>query len=67
VSANGDVVSQPRATVYLNGILIQNNEEFKGPTGIQHGDFKGTEATGPIVLQGDHDPVQYRNIWVVPL
>jgi hypothetical protein len=58
---------QPRATVFLNGVLVQNNAEFKGPTGIQHRDFPGQPATGPIVLQGDHDRVMFRNIWVVPL
>lgn len=67
LDASGALVSQPRATVYLNGILVMNNEEFKGPTGIQHRDFAGVAATGPIVLQGDHDPVQYRNVWVVRL
>jgi hypothetical protein len=67
LAADGTVISQPRATVFLNGILVQNNEEFQGPTGIQHSDFPGAVATGPIVLQGDHAPVQFRNIWVVPL
>ena len=50
-----------------DGVLVQNNEEFHGPTGIQHGDFPGEVAQGPIVLQGDHAPVQFRNVWVVPL
>jgi hypothetical protein len=65
--SNGQVVEKPRMTVYQNGILIQNNQDLEGPTGIQYGEFKGMPATGPIVLQGDHAPVQFRNVWVVPL
>jgi hypothetical protein len=46
---------------------VQDNQEFNGPTGIQYGDFKGEVPKGPIVLQGNHDPVQFRNVWVLPL
>jgi len=52
--------------VFHNGVLIHVNEEFNGPTGIKYGEFKGESAVGPIVLQGDHDPVQFRNSWIVP-
>ena len=64
--ANGKVVEKARATVYQNGILIHQDEEFKGPTGIQYEQYKDEAPKGPIVLQGDHDPVQFRNVWVVP-
>jgi hypothetical protein len=67
VDAAGVVVDQARATVFQNGILLHNNEEFLGPTGIQYGEFKGIAATGPIILQGDHDPVRFRNVWIIPL
>ncbi|MDX1934398.1 MAG: DUF1080 domain-containing protein [Capsulimonadales bacterium] len=63
----GEVVEKPRATVLWNGVVVQNNEEFVGMTGIQYGEYKEMKPTGPIVLQGDHDPVQFRNIWVVPM
>lgn len=63
----GKVIEQARATVFQNGILVQNNEEFKGPTGIQYEVYKSEAKTGPLVLQGDHDPVQFRNVWVAPL
>ena len=59
------VVEKPRATVFQNGILVQNNEEFTGMTGIQYEQYKEMTKTGPIILQGDHDPVQFRNVWVV--
>jgi hypothetical protein len=64
--ANGKVVENARATVYQNGILIQEDAEFKGPTGIQYEEYKDEAAKGPIVLQGDHDAVQFRNVWIVP-
>ena len=67
LDATGKVTEQPRATVILNGIIVQNNEEFNGPTGIQYGELKGQPKTGPLIIQGDHDPVQWRRFWVVPL
>lgn len=65
--ADKKVVEKARATVYQNGILVQDNQEFNGPTGIQYGEFKGEVPKGPIVLQGNHDPVQFRNVWAVSL
>jgi hypothetical protein len=62
----GKAVENARATVYQNGILIHKDQAFKGPTGIQHGDFKGEAPKGPVVLQGDHDTVQFRNVWIAP-
>lgn len=61
------VTEKPRATVFLNGVLVQNNEEFPGMTGIQYSQYKEPAKTGPIILQGDHDPVQFRNVWVLPM
>jgi hypothetical protein len=64
--ANGKVVENARATVYQNHILIHEDAEFKGPTGIQYEQYKDEAPKGPIVLQGDHDAVQFRNVWIVP-
>jgi hypothetical protein len=64
--AEGKVVEQARATVYQNGILIHENAEFHGPTGIQYEQYKGEAAKGPVVLQGDHRIVRFRNVWIVP-
>jgi hypothetical protein len=48
--------------VTLNDQVIQENVEVKGPTPSC---LTGKEApTGPIMLQGDHGPVAYRNIRV---
>ena len=62
----GKVLEKAQATVYQNGILIHENQTFKGPTGIQQEQYKGEVPQGPIVLQGDHDTVQFRNVWIVP-
>ncbi len=61
------MTEQPRATIFQNGILIQNNEDFPTMTGIQYGEYKEAVKTGPVILQGDHDTVQFRNVWVLPL
>jgi hypothetical protein len=41
---------------------VQNNVECDGPTraGMNHPEA----ATNPIMLQGDHGPVAFRNIYV---
>ena len=66
-AATKQVTEKPRATIFHNGVLVQNNAEFTGMTGIQYGEYKAMAPTGPLVLQGDHDAVQFRNVWVVPL
>ncbi len=51
--------------VELNGTLLHENVEMKGPT---PGGLTGKEApTGPVMFQGDHGAVAYRNIKVTPL
>jgi len=50
--------------VTLNGQVIHENVEVKGPT---PGGLTGKEApTGPLMFQGDHGPVAYRNIKITP-
>ena len=47
-------------SVTLNGIKIIENQEIPGPTG---GALDPDEAApGPIKLQGDHGPIDFRNI-----
>jgi hypothetical protein len=51
--------------IELNGQAIHENVEMKGPT---PGGLTGKEAAaGPIMLQGDHGPVAYRNFKVTPV
>lgn len=46
--------------VTLNGKVIHENVEMKGVTGGSIGG--GEKPTGPLMFQGDHGPVAYRNI-----
>jgi hypothetical protein len=51
--------------VVLNSQVIHQNVELKTPTGHY---WRNKEvARGPILLQGDHGPVAFRNIRVRPL
>ena len=43
-----------------NGILIHENQEVSGPT--RSGAFDDEKPIGPLMFQGDHGPVAYRNI-----
>src|SRR5262249_26852015 len=50
--------------VTLNDQVIHENVEMKGPT---PGGLTGKEAaTGPLMFQGDHGPVAFRNIKITP-
>ena len=65
--ANGKKISNAKfIKVELNGrILHENIEMTKGSTGSA---LVGKEApTGPLMFQGNHGPVAYRNIIVKPL
>lgn len=60
-----DVTLVGRMLTYtLNGTTVICNREVPGITG---GAIDSAEATpGPLLLQGDHGPVEYRNIVVTP-
>ena len=50
--------------VTLNDMVLHENVEMKGPT---PGGLTGKEAaTGPLMFQGDHGPVAFRNIKITP-
>jgi sugar phosphate isomerase/epimerase len=51
--------------VLHNGIPIHENQSLSGPTRASA--FGDEKAAGPLMLQGDHGPVAYRNIWIEPL
>lgn len=46
--------------VVLNGTVVQKNVEVTGPTRSSLDNIE--ESHGPLMLQGDHGPVAYRNI-----
>ena len=53
-----------RLTVVLNGVTIHDNAEIPGTTGGALDSDEG--APGPIMLQGDHGPIRYRNLRITP-
>jgi 3-keto-disaccharide hydrolase len=51
-------------TIVANGKLIINNQEIPGITGGALDSKEG--EPGPIYFQGDHGPIEYRNIVIIP-
>ena len=51
--------------VVHNGQVIHENVEVLGPTRSMEG--KMEVSIGPLLLQGDHGVVAYRNIWLRPI
>jgi hypothetical protein len=60
--AEGKKTQNAKATVKLNGVVVQDNVEIPKPTG---GGRPETPEPGPIQLQGHGNPVFYRNVWIV--
>lgn len=61
----GDKKTQDaRITVYHNGELIHDDHALTKQTGA--GKKEGPEP-GVIKLQGHHNPVKFRNVWIQPL
>ena len=47
-----------------NGIVVHEDVELTGPT--RAGAYNDEKPAGPLMLQGDHGPVAYRNIRIEP-
>ena len=64
--SKGNKIANARIVkLWHNGTLIHEDVELSGPT---RGSFKPEDvAKGALVLQGDHGPVAFRNIWVAPI
>ena len=57
----GEKITNARfETVYLNGVLVQQQTALTGPTRSPL--FEEERATGPLMIQGDHGNVAIRNI-----
>jgi hypothetical protein len=52
--------------VWLNGVLVQDQTEVTGPTRSSF-NWKDEKPAGPLVLQGDHGKVAFRDIRFRPL
>ncbi len=50
--------------VVHNGVVVHADVEVTGPT--RAGTYDDEKPTGPLMLQGDHGPVAYRNIRIEP-
>ena len=58
---NGKKIENARfVKVVHNGVVVHENVEVTGPT--RAATFEDEKPTGPLMLQGDHGPVAYRNI-----
>jgi Domain of Unknown Function (DUF1080)/PA14 domain len=59
--SNGKKIQPARfAKVILNGMVVQENVVLSGPT--RAAAFTDEKPTGPLMLQGDHGQVLFRNI-----
>jgi len=63
-ASDGTLTKPATATVFHNGVLIQDHFELKGPT-VYAGYPKYTpHGDMPLLLQDHGNPVSYRNIWI---
>jgi hypothetical protein len=60
--AGKKIANAQMVRVLHNGQLIHQKVELPGPTRAAH--YSDEKAVGPILLQGDHGPVAYRNLRV---
>ena len=51
--------------VTLNGQVVQEDVEVTGPT--RSARFQDEQPGGPLMAQGDHGPVAFRNVKITPL
>ena len=62
---DGKVLEPARVTVVHNGVLVQNNVAFLGPTRHRTTtSYKKHAPTGRIKLQDHGNPMRFRNIWL---
>ncbi len=64
-AADGKVVKKARVTLVWNGEKVIDNGEIDGVTGAALDNKVG--EPGPLLLQGDHGKVTFRNIKIKPL
>jgi hypothetical protein len=70
-TAGGKIVAPARITVYHNGVKIHDDVPINKDhttAGMSSKELGGDPGTpGPVLLQDHGNPVQYRNIWLLPL
>ncbi|MBD0278078.1 MAG: DUF1080 domain-containing protein [Bacteroidota bacterium] len=68
-NSDGSVKSPARVTVFLNGVLVENNFELQGSTLYIGKPSYTAHGPSPIKLQSHGDPsepISFRNIWIRP-
>ena len=64
----GKVTRPARFTVFLNGVLTQDNVEATGPTAWKaRPPYKAHPDKLPLQLQDHGNPVRFRNLWYRPI
>ena len=64
VMKDGKKVRNAVLSARLNGVTIHEKLEINGKTGGSRGEPEGTP--GVIKLQGHGNPLQFRNVWILP-
>lgn len=64
-SNDGKLTRPATATVFHNGVLVQDHKTLTGPTeNGKRPPYKVEPEKMPLSLQDHHHPVRYRNIWI---
>jgi hypothetical protein len=62
---SGELLSPARATVFHNGVLVQDSAEYYGPTNwLSHDLYKKGPTADRLSLQDHGNPVRFKNIWI---
>ncbi|MDR2463163.1 MAG: DUF1080 domain-containing protein [Verrucomicrobiales bacterium] len=66
--AQGKMATPACVTVYINGILVQNNIPFDGVSVYQPREpYKKHADRLPLKVQYHNEQVAFRNVWIVPI
>jgi hypothetical protein len=61
---DGTLAEPARMTIFLNGILVQNNVPLRGPTEYRGIPLYKPHGEAPLMLQAHNNEVHYRNVWL---
>ncbi len=61
-AADGSKLRNARVTSWVNGVMVQDNEELPGPTGAGKDE---SPTLLPTKIQNHGDPVRFRNVWAI--
>ena len=67
LSALNDAIAPLLKEQLLRTIPIRDLKAICGEPELIAATFSDEKPTGPLMLQGDHGPVAYRNMWIQPI